>query len=90
MEVSGLLQSPATSPLGERNPCNPWIGGWVGPRAGLDVVVKRKHPYTCRKSNSGRKINILVTILPDLPQMMMMMMINNEAVKNHVNIYETS
>jgi hypothetical protein len=26
----------------ERAPGNRWIGGWVGPIAGLDAVVKRK------------------------------------------------
>jgi hypothetical protein len=26
----------------ERAHCTHWIGGWVGPRAGLDVVEKRK------------------------------------------------
>jgi hypothetical protein len=28
-----------------------WIGGWVGPRAGLDAVMKRKIPSTYRESN---------------------------------------
>jgi hypothetical protein len=28
-----------------------WIGGWVGPRAFLDTVVKRKIPSPHRKSN---------------------------------------
>jgi hypothetical protein len=28
-----------------------WIGGWVGPRAVLDGVVKRKIPSTRRESN---------------------------------------
>jgi hypothetical protein len=28
-----------------------WIGGWVGPRAVLDAVVKRKIPSPCRESN---------------------------------------
>jgi hypothetical protein len=28
-----------------------WIGGWVGPRAVLDTVVKRKIPSPCRESN---------------------------------------
>jgi len=23
-----------------------WIGGWVGPRAGVDTVVNRKNPIT--------------------------------------------
>jgi len=27
---------------------NHWIGGWVGPRFGLDVVVKRRIPSPCR------------------------------------------
>jgi hypothetical protein len=27
---------------GERTPGTHWIGGWVGPRAGLDTVEKRK------------------------------------------------
>jgi hypothetical protein len=30
----------------ERAPGTYWIGGWVGPRAGLDAVVKRKIPST--------------------------------------------
>jgi hypothetical protein len=28
-----------------------WIGGWVGPRAILDVVVKRKIPSPCQELN---------------------------------------
>jgi len=28
----------------ERAPATNWRGGWVGPRAGLDAVVKRKIP----------------------------------------------
>jgi len=31
-----------------------WIGGWVGPIAGLDAVAKRKIPIPRRKSNSAR------------------------------------
>jgi hypothetical protein len=27
---------------GERAPDTHWIGGWMGPRAGLDAVVERK------------------------------------------------
>jgi hypothetical protein len=29
-----------------------WIGGWVGPRAGLDVVDKRKI-FHCQEWNPG-------------------------------------
>jgi hypothetical protein len=35
----------------ERVPDTHWIGGWVGPRAVLDAVVKRKIPSPCRESN---------------------------------------
>jgi hypothetical protein len=35
----------------KRAPGAHWIEGWVGPRAGLDVVVKRKIPSPCRDSN---------------------------------------
>jgi hypothetical protein len=35
----------------EGTPVTNWIGGWVGPRAGLDAVVKRKIPNSCRDTN---------------------------------------
>jgi hypothetical protein len=35
----------------ERTPGTHWIGDWVGPRAGLDTVVKRKIPCPCRDTN---------------------------------------
>jgi hypothetical protein len=35
----------------ERAPGTHWIGSWVGPRPGLDAVVKRKTPSPCRDSN---------------------------------------
>jgi hypothetical protein len=35
----------------ERAPGTHWIGGWVGPRAVLDTVVKRKIPSPCQESN---------------------------------------
>jgi hypothetical protein len=34
---------------GERVPGNYWIGGWVGPRANLDAVAKRKIPCPYRE-----------------------------------------
>jgi hypothetical protein len=36
----------------EGTPGTHWIGGWVGPRAVLDAVVKRKISSPCRESNS--------------------------------------
>jgi hypothetical protein len=35
----------------ERAPGTHWIGGWVGPRAVLDAVVKRQIPNSRRESN---------------------------------------
>jgi hypothetical protein len=40
----------------ERAPCTHWVGGWVGPRAILDAVVKRKFPSTLRESNPSTPI----------------------------------
>jgi hypothetical protein len=40
----------------KRSPGTHSIGGWVGPRAGLDAVVKRKIPSPCRYSNPSLRI----------------------------------
>jgi hypothetical protein len=40
--VSGQLHDPAALPPEEIAPGTHWIGGWVGHRAGLDDVEKRK------------------------------------------------
>jgi hypothetical protein len=39
----------------ERAPGTHWTGGWVGPRAGLDIVEKRKISCHYRESNPGRQ-----------------------------------
>jgi hypothetical protein len=36
----------------ERTPGTHWIGGWLGTRAGLDAMVKRKIPSPYQDSNS--------------------------------------
>jgi hypothetical protein len=38
------------------SPGTRWIGGWVGPRASLDTVSKRKIPSPHRESNSDHPI----------------------------------
>jgi hypothetical protein len=40
----------------ERAPCTHWIGGWVGPRAGLGTASKRKIPSLRRDSNPDHPI----------------------------------
>jgi len=51
MEVSGQLHAPATLPPEKELPGTRWIGGWLGLRAGLDLVVQRKIPIPCWESN---------------------------------------
>jgi hypothetical protein len=41
MEAIGQPHTPAALPLGGK-PDTHWIGGWAGPRAGLDAVAKRE------------------------------------------------
>jgi len=55
---------------GQRIPGTDWIGGWVGPRAGLNVVARRKYPSSCWKSNFGRPVrSLLFILLTDLQQL---------------------
>jgi hypothetical protein len=56
MVVSGQLHAPAAVPHRERAPGTQWIGGWMGPRAVLDAVVKGKIPNPRRESNSRTPI----------------------------------
>jgi hypothetical protein len=60
MEVSGQLHAPAASPPKERAPDTHWIGGWVGPRAVLDAVLKGKIPSPRQESNPTTLIIQLV------------------------------
>jgi len=52
MEVGGQLHAPAALPTGERVPGTHWIRDWVGPRVGLDAVVKRDILCPDRESNT--------------------------------------
>jgi hypothetical protein len=42
----------------ERAPVTHWIGGWVGPRSGLDAVVKRKITSPRRESNPRNRSEV--------------------------------
>jgi ribosome modulation factor len=46
--------SPFTPEKRKRAPGTHWIGGWVGPRADLESVLKTKISCPCRESNPGR------------------------------------
>jgi len=54
MEVTGQLHAPATLPPGERAPLTHWIGDWMGPRAGLDAMMRGKKTLLCQELNFGR------------------------------------
>jgi hypothetical protein len=51
MEASGQLHAPTALTPGKEPPVPTGIGGWVGPRAVLNAVVKRKIPNLRRESN---------------------------------------
>jgi hypothetical protein len=51
MEVIGQLHAPTALFPRKELSCIHWIGGWVGLRAGLDEVVRRKIPSFYRDSN---------------------------------------
>jgi hypothetical protein len=42
MEVSGQLHAPVALPPGRGASGTLWLGGWVGPRTGLDDLEERK------------------------------------------------
>jgi hypothetical protein len=60
-----LFSRPGCSYPRGKNPGTHWIGGWVSPKAGLDIVAKRKM-LPCWKSNPGRPAPSLVNILTEL------------------------
>jgi hypothetical protein len=71
MGVSGQHHALAALYPRERTPGTHWIGGWVGPKAGLDAGARRKI-CPCRGSNLNCPIvQPIDTILPELPQLIM-------------------
>jgi len=45
MEVSGQFHALAGLSRGKGPPGTHWIGGWVGPRAGLNVVANKTYLF---------------------------------------------
>jgi hypothetical protein len=62
----GQLHAPNALPQGEIDPGIPLIGSWVGSRARLDAVAKKKHSCPSRELNSGRPARNSVTTLTEL------------------------
>jgi hypothetical protein len=56
MEVTGQLHALAALLLGKEPPSIHWIGGWMGLRAGLDMVSKSKIPSPYWDSNPDHPI----------------------------------
>jgi hypothetical protein len=55
MEVRGQLHALAAFTPRERAPGTHWIGGWMGLRAVVDTVVKRKIPSPCWELNPTKE-----------------------------------
>jgi hypothetical protein len=64
MEVVSFTPQPLYCPW--KNSRYPLDRSWVGHRAGLDAVVKRKIPRPCRETNSDRPAHSLVIKLSEL------------------------
>jgi hypothetical protein len=69
MEVSSQLYAPAALAPAERATGTHFIGVCMGPRAGLDTVVKRKKSSSCRKSNPRYPTPIPVTVLTEMSRL---------------------
>jgi hypothetical protein len=54
MEVNGQLHASIALLPGKSDPGTHWIGGWVGPRVGLEVVEKGKNLTTAGIRNLDR------------------------------------
>jgi hypothetical protein len=67
MEVNGEPHTPDTLSLGKEPNSIHWIGGWVGHRAGTDILEKRWISCSCWNLNPRLPNCSLVTIVNTLP-----------------------
>jgi len=51
MEVYGQIHALAALTPEKWPPVTDWMGGWVGPKAGLNTVAKRKNPIIAPAGN---------------------------------------
>jgi hypothetical protein len=85
MKVSGQLHAPAAPPLG-RDPGKNLTRVWVGPRAGLDAVTKRKnYPYSCRESHPSRPTQNAVIVPINKPKLFLRR--KNENLQTESSLY---
>jgi hypothetical protein len=56
MGVSCQRHAHAALYPGQKTPSDHWIGGWVGPRSGLDTEVRVKILCPCQGSNPDRPV----------------------------------
>jgi len=68
MDMSDQLHAPIVLPPEEIAPDTHWIGGWVGPRAGLDTALAKgeKNHCPCRESDPDRPERSLAITLTEL------------------------
>jgi hypothetical protein len=67
-EGDWLASRPDHFTSGEKAPGTHRIGGWAGPKTGLDAAMKRKIPVPCREPNPYRPARGLFTVLTELPR----------------------
>jgi hypothetical protein len=68
MGVCGQLHAPNALPPGKDSRGTHSVWGWMGPRAGLDAMGKRKILCPCRESNTGRQAPNLVAMPTEIPR----------------------
>jgi hypothetical protein len=75
MGVSGQSHAPVALYLREKDPGTHWIGSWVGLRAGLDIVARRKS-FASAENRTPVFQSLSDSILTELPQLLSYMLMN--------------
>jgi hypothetical protein len=66
LDVEWSASRPGHFTREERDPGTHWIGGWMGPKADLDSVAKRKILCPCRELKTDHPACSLVTVMTEL------------------------